>query len=54
VKINKFLLEKGIIGGYVIEKHYPHLKNCMLLCFTERNSRSSIDKLVNLLGEAVK
>jgi len=54
VKINKFLLEKGIIGGYVIETHYPHLKNCMLLCFTERNSRSSIDKLVNLLGEAVK
>ncbi len=52
--INKFLLEKGIIGGYGVEKYYPHLKNCMLLCFTERNSRSSIDKLVNLLGEAVK
>jgi len=54
VKINKFLLEKGITGGYSVEKHYPHLKNCMLLCFTERNSRSSIDQLVNLLGEAVK
>lgn len=53
-KINEFLLKNGITGGYEVEKHYPHLKNCMLLCFTERNSRSSIDKLVKLLGEAVK
>jgi len=54
VKINEFLQRNGITGGYEVERHYPDLKNCMLLCFTERNSRSSIDKLVNLLGEAVK
>jgi len=51
VEINEFLLKHKIIGGYAVEKHYPELKNSMLLCFTEMNSRESIDKLVELLGE---
>ena len=50
-KINDYLKENKVIGGYSVEKHYPELKNTMLFAFTERNSREDIDYLVRLLGE---
>jgi len=50
-KINEFLGRHGITGGYPVEKHYPGLKNCMLLSFTEMNQRKDIDRFVELLGE---
>jgi len=48
-EINKQLIEQGIIGGYDLEQDYAHLKNQMLLCVTEMNSRAEIDILVNAL-----
>ncbi|MCE1253827.1 MAG: aminomethyl-transferring glycine dehydrogenase subunit GcvPA [Anaerolineae bacterium] len=45
-EINQALLKKGILGGYDLEKDYPHATNQMLLCVTELNSRSQIDDLV--------
>ena len=54
-EINEYLLnEWGIIGGYDLERDYPHLKDCALLCVTEMNSREEIDALVEALGEAAR
>ncbi len=48
-EINAALLEKGIIGGYDLGQDYPHLKDTMLICVTEMNSRREIDTLVEEL-----
>ncbi len=44
-KINKSLLEHGILGGYDLEKQYPEEKNSMLLCVTEKRTKTEIDAL---------
>ena len=46
-KINKILLEENIIGGLDVSHM---VKNGMLLCVTEMNSRQEIDRLVSVLG----
>jgi glycine dehydrogenase subunit 1 len=51
--INKVLLENKILGGYELEKEYPHHKNSMLLCVTEKRTKSEIDKLASVL-EGIK
>jgi len=48
-KLNEKLLEKNIIGGLDLGKHYPELKNAMLFCVTENNSKEEIDRLVKVL-----
>ncbi len=48
-RINQFLLERKIIGGYDLSHRIP---NTMLLCVTEMNPREEIDSLVAALGEA--
>jgi glycine dehydrogenase subunit 1 len=48
-KVNKALLEKGILGGYDLELDYPGAKNQALYCVTEMNSRDQIDRLVEAL-----
>ena len=51
-EINDYLLhEWEIIGGYDLGRVYPHLKDHMLLCVTEMNSREEIDMLVDALEE---
>ncbi|GAB4314185.1 MAG: aminomethyl-transferring glycine dehydrogenase subunit GcvPA [Phototrophicales bacterium] len=50
-QINDRLINEGIIGGYDLEKDYKHLKNTMLLCVTEMNTRDEIDALVDVLRE---
>jgi len=50
-EINQSLLEKGILGGYDLEKDYPDAKNQMLVCVTEMNSRTQIDKFVVVLND---
>ena len=51
-EINRALFERArIIGGYDLERAYPHLENCMLLCVTETNPRREIDLLVETLAE---
>jgi glycine dehydrogenase subunit 1 len=48
--INEALIAEGIIGGYDLGQDYPALKDHMLLCVTEMNSREEIDTLVSVLG----
>lgn len=49
--INEKLIEAGIIGGYDLGQDYAHLKDHMLLCVTEMNSKAEIDALVDVLRE---
>ena len=49
--INESLLEKGILGGYNLQKDYPNAKNQMLVCVTELNDRDQIDKFAAVLSE---
>jgi glycine dehydrogenase subunit 1 len=48
-EINARLIDAGIIGGNDLEQDYPHLKNTMLLCVTEMNTKDEIDALVDVL-----
>jgi len=50
-EINAALWQKGILGGYDLERDYPHARNQMLLCVTELNTRAQIDGLVHALQE---
>ncbi len=52
-EVNNALLNKGILGGYAVGKHYPDLKNGLLICVTEKRTLDEIDQLVNGL-EAIK
>jgi glycine dehydrogenase subunit 1 len=48
-EINQALLKTGILGGYDLEQDYPARKNQMLVCVTELNTRSQIDRFVESL-----
>ncbi|MBN1305449.1 MAG: aminomethyl-transferring glycine dehydrogenase subunit GcvPA [Anaerolineales bacterium] len=50
-KINAWLLEEDILGGYDLGRDYPALKDHMLLAVTEMNSKEQIDALVETLKE---
>ena len=50
-EINEYLIDNGIVGGYDLSLDYPDMKDQMLLCVTEMNSKDEIDALVELLGE---
>lgn len=50
-KLNDRLLEKGIIGGYSLEKVYPELGAGWLLAVTEKRTREEMDALVERVGE---
>jgi len=50
--INRILLDEyGILGGYDLGKDYPALKEHMLLCVTEMNSRAEIEELADALAD---
>ena len=51
-ELNAHLRERGIIGGHDLGEEDPRLRDCMLLAFTEMNSRAEIDTLVAALQEA--
>ncbi len=48
-EINDLLIEKGITGGYDLGADYANLKDHMLLCVTEVNTKEEIDALVDTL-----
>jgi len=54
-EINAHLREHhGIIGGYDLGRDDPQLRNHMLVCVTEMNSRAGIDRLVAALDEVAR
>ncbi len=50
-EMNAALRERGIIGGHDLGEEDPRLRDCMLLAFTEQNSREEIDALIASLRE---
>lgn len=48
-KVNKELLNKGILGGYELRKEYNELNNGLLFCVTEKRTKEEIDKLTGAL-----
>lgn len=44
------LKSKGIIGGILLERWYPELKDCVLVSVTEMNSKEQIDQYAELMG----
>lgn len=49
-KINKALIEKGIIGGFDLGRVYPELENHALIAVTEIRTKEEIDALVAEMG----
>jgi len=48
-KVNRELLKNNIIGGFDLSNYYPKLKNCLLFCVTELNTKEDIDKLIEVI-----
>jgi len=46
---NEKLKNKGIIGGYELQKDYPELENTLLFCATEMISKEDIDRVIKIL-----
>ena len=53
-EVQKKLQEKNIIFGLLLENEYPQLKDHVLVCATETNTRIEIDRLLNELRVAMK
>ena len=45
--------EEGLNPGYALARDYPELKDGLLVAITERRTRADIDRLAEVLGEAV-
>ncbi|HEY5672986.1 MAG TPA: aminomethyl-transferring glycine dehydrogenase subunit GcvPA [Malonomonas sp.] len=50
VELQQRLEQEGILAGIALAKDYPELKNALLVCVTEQNSRAQIDRLVTALA----
>jgi glycine dehydrogenase subunit 1 len=51
-KVDRYLREKGVIGGLSLGEYYPELHNCALVCVTEMHKKEEIDRVVELMNEA--
>lgn len=49
-QVNAALLEKNIIGGLPLDRFYPELGGCVLLCATEMNKRADMDEVKKALA----
>ena len=47
------LYEKKIIGGLLLEKYYPELKDCVLSFTPETKTKEEIDEFINILSSIV-
>ena len=45
------ILEENNILAYNLEKDYPELKNCILFCATEMNTKEEIDLLIDIIKD---
>ncbi len=52
-EVNAALLGLGFIGGYDLANDYPSFDNAMLLCATELNTSTHIDRFVEALAEVL-
>ncbi|HLZ07292.1 MAG TPA: hypothetical protein VKT80_01800, partial [Chloroflexota bacterium] len=52
ITLNARLQDAGIIGGYPLGADYPELADCLLLCATEMNRKSDMDRLVSIFAGA--
>lgn len=50
-KVNRMLLERGIVGGFELARFFPDLNKELLLCTTELTTREDIEKLISALKE---
>lgn len=50
-EVNRFLLTRDIVGGLDLGQFDPEHERCLLLAFTEMNTRSDIDSLVDALSD---
>ncbi|KTC64662.1 glycine dehydrogenase subunit 1 (plasmid) [Legionella adelaidensis] len=48
------LMQAGIAGGYALEKQYPILKNCLLVCATEMRNAMEIAEYATVLGQVLE
>jgi glycine dehydrogenase subunit 1 len=53
-EFESLLRNKGILAGLDISRFYPELKNCLLVCVTEKHRKEDIDKLTESLKDALK
>ena len=51
--IDSSLKEKKILGGLGLDEYFPELKDCALICVTEKQKKEEIDRLVESLKEIV-
>lgn len=49
--VSSYLEEKGVLGGFAVEKVYPELTNCLLVCVTESHTKEDIDRFAVHLEE---
>lgn len=52
-EIETKLREEGILGGLPLGESYPELPKSVLICVTEKHSRSGIDRLAEALEKAL-
>jgi glycine dehydrogenase subunit 1 len=45
------LRERKILGGLPLERYYPELRDCFLVCVTEAIPRSAIEAYLRVLDE---
>lgn len=50
--VNKELLDKGILGGYLLSKEYPEYTNSLIMCVTEKRTKAEIDYLTTCMVSA--
>jgi glycine dehydrogenase subunit 1 len=47
--VNRRLQNDGMVGGYMLEKEYPELKDTLLLCATEMLSKEDMDRIISIV-----
>jgi glycine dehydrogenase subunit 1 len=52
-KVLEHCAERGIAAGYPLGREYPEYENGLLVAITERRTKAQIDRLAEVLGEAV-
>ncbi|MBI5184092.1 MAG: aminomethyl-transferring glycine dehydrogenase subunit GcvPA [Nitrospinae bacterium] len=53
-KIHKKLMKKKVIAGLNLKPFYPEMRDSLLMCFTENNTKDEIDILCETLQEVIK